>query len=177
MSNSLSPEALEQLIRTIRPPIDTHLVAQARAEAAEEASRLPKKREKEEAARVLRKQSKFSKLKEAINMARKPRMRKVEQYLCDECDRVITKPTEGFVVHGNIYAADPSTRGGLIGDNFPPASQETIKAEDVKQTVLCKQCFMNAVGLCDKSTPRQKSVKNEIDDVLKHWSPMPRTRL
>jgi uncharacterized protein YlaI len=89
-------------------------------------------------------------IKDKILMARKPRMRTVEQYLCDECDSIISNESEslsGFVVHGNIYAADPTKRGGLIGNNIPEVGQdETINPREIKETVLCRSCFFNALG-------------------------------
>lgn len=74
----------------------------------------------------------------------KSRLRTVEQYLCDRCDCVIREPEKGFVVHGNIYVADPTSMGGLIGNNFP---EEGGKIEDIKKSVYCLQCFLIAIGL------------------------------
>ena len=75
-----------------------------------------------------------------IKRSRKPRMRTIEYYLCDSCDDPISKPTDGFVIHGNIYMADPSTVGGLVGDNFPD-SEEPFTEDNVTKTVLCRKCF------------------------------------
>jgi hypothetical protein len=87
------------------------------------------------------------KVKEKLRESRKPRMRTVEQYLCDGCDSVIMNPEDGFVVHGNIYMADPVYLDGLIGNNFPP--KDGLIA-DVKKTVFCKRCFLQALGLNTK---------------------------
>ena len=85
-------------------------------------------------------------IREEIRKSRKPRMRTVEQYLCDNCDKIISASTAGFVIHGNIYVADPNVNGGLIGNNFPE-TDEPVSLDRVKKTVLCKECFIEAVGL------------------------------
>lgn len=78
----------------------------------------------------------------------KDAMRTVEHYLCDRCDQVIADPLQGFVVHGNIYVADPKCRGGLIGNNFPDvAPGDKIEVTDVKERVLCINCFKEALDL------------------------------
>lgn len=82
--------------------------------------------------------------------SRKPRMRTVEQYLCDVCDKIIDKPREGFIIHGNIYVADPNKRGGLIGNSFPENGKPFLES-DVKQTVLCKNCFKRELGIEEQS--------------------------
>jgi len=111
-------------------------------------------------------------VREKIDMARKPKMRTVEQYLCDNCDKVIDKPENGFVVHGNIYVADPSCSGGLIGNNFPPLEEgeELTSPDQIKQTVLCKPCFLKAVGVKDVNIrvgdARSDAAALDIDDVI-----------
>lgn len=109
----------------------------------------PARREAEHASRLLKARGgTLEPVREKLRMARKPRMRTVEQYLCDHCDTVITKPTEGYIVHGNIYVAEPSCRGGLVGNNFPEVEPgESITPDSVKQTVFCKACFLKALGL------------------------------
>ncbi len=62
-------------------------------------------------------------------------------------------PTDGFVVHGNIYVADPSSKGGLIGNNFPGGSLKPFTEEDVKETVMCTICLCKALSI-KQSTPR-----------------------
>ena len=83
-------------------------------------------------------------------------MRTVEQYLCDQCDKVIARPEDGFVIHGNIYVADPSCIGGLIGNNFPPLEEgeKLVSIDKIKQTVMCKTCFFRGIGVTDINTPR-----------------------
>jgi hypothetical protein len=81
-------------------------------------------------------------------LKQKEKMRRCQYYLCDHCDQPIYKPEEGFVVHGNIYVADPNCRGGLVGNNFPEVKPgEKIEVTDVQETVYCKRCFIQAVGL------------------------------
>ena len=76
----------------------------------------------------------------------------VTLYKCNSCQKVILKPEDGLVIHGNIYVADPETRGGLVGDNFPTMS-DTLGVKDcnivdisdmVKETAFCIPCFLNA---------------------------------
>lgn len=80
-------------------------------------------------------------IKDELIEARKSRMRTVEYYLCDYCDDAIIHG--GFVIHGNIYSADPSCRVGIIGDNITEGSKE------IKQTVICNHCLLKATGLSD----------------------------
>ena len=76
-------------------------------------------------------------------------MATVTLYKCDGCERIIQKPEDGLVVHGNIYVADPNHRGGLIGNNFPevkPKRSDNVFTESaVKETVFCIPCFMQAI--------------------------------
>lgn len=74
------------------------------------------------------------------------RMKVGHFYFCDACDQPIYDPRDGVIVHGNIYVADPTTRGGLIGNNFPNVKPgEKIEVTDVKETVMCRACFTEAV--------------------------------
>ncbi len=99
-------------------------------------------------------------IKEKLRQGRKQAMRKCEYYLCDSCDSAIYQETGGFVIHGNIYVANPSIRGGLIGNNFPNVVPgEKIEVSDVQETVLCKKCFFQAIGIIDDS-PKMESVKD-----------------
>lgn len=69
-------------------------------------------------------------------------------YLCGRCDSPILKPEDGFVVHGNIYVADPTCRGGLIGNSFPDVKPgDKIEVSDVMERVYCKSCFLTSLGL------------------------------
>ena len=72
----------------------------------------------------------------------------VKLYKCDNCEKVITYPAGGLVIHGNIYVADPTTKGGMIGDNFPETDCidgcASVK-DSVKESVLCVPCFLRAV--------------------------------
>lgn len=60
---------------------------------------------------------------------------------CDKCERVLEKPTDGFIIKGNIYVADAETKGGLIGNNIPDDS-EMIWSSDIKETMLCINCLL-----------------------------------
>jgi hypothetical protein len=93
-------------------------------------------------------------------LKKKEKMRRCQYYLCDACDQPIYKPENGFVVHGNIYVADPNCRGGLIGNNFPEVVPgEKIEVTDVQETVYCKSCFIEAIGLFEN--PVRAEVKTE----------------
>lgn len=85
-------------------------------------------------------------IKEKLRDARKERLRTVQHYLCDSCDMPIMKPEDGFVVHGNIYLADPSAHMGIVGNNFPEQPGD-FAADSVKKSVLCKRCMADALGL------------------------------
>ena len=98
-------------------------------------------------------------VKEKIRESRKPRLRTVEQYLCDGCDLVIADPQDGFVIHGNIYAADPVNIDGMIGNNFP--EDKDALASSVKKIVFCKQCFLSALDLIPKH-----DVKSELTSMI-----------
>lgn len=138
------------------PDISDELSDMLREAAAHDALvETPARREAEHANRLLKSRgATLEPIREKIRMSRKPRMRTVEQYLCDHCDAVIAKPTDGYIVHGNIYVAEPSCRGGLIGNNFPEVEpDEPIKLEAVKQTVFCKACFLKALGLEPAKAP------------------------
>lgn len=112
-------------------------------------------------------------IREEIRKSRKPRLRTVEQYLCDNCDRIISSPSGGFVVHGNIYVADPTINGGLIGNNFPE-TDEPVSLDCVKRTVLCKSCFIEAVGL--GSSHNYETDMDRVIEDLSGTSARPRPR-
>ena len=104
----------------------------------------------------------FENIKEKVRRSRKPRMRTVEQYLCDNCNVVIDDPNHGFIVQGNIYVADPSCRGGLIGNNIVEKDNNISKVEE---TVFCITCFLAALGLEDRGTAG--IVKTDVSPELK----------
>jgi hypothetical protein len=63
--------------------------------------------------------------------------------ICSVCKNPILRAEDGFIVHGNIYVADPNKVGGLIGDNFKGASS----VETVGKDALCKRCFCSALHI------------------------------
>jgi len=68
--------------------------------------------------------------------------------VCDYCDTVILKDTDGFLIKGNISASNPDIILGLIGNNFPTPSEDgTILLSEIKSTVLCKKCLIKALNL------------------------------
>lgn len=132
-------------------------IEELRRLAGVDAAQTPRVRQEQQVKKVLKKakHKSLEPIKECVEMARKPKMRTVEQYLCDKCDEIIPKDDgktpQGFVIKGNIYTADPSTRGGLIGNNIPevldPDDDQKINPKDIRETVLCKRCFLKAVGI------------------------------
>lgn len=102
---------------------------------------------------IVSKKSRYSgQIASKVKDAKKGKLRVVEHYLCDNCDKVISNPEEGFVIHGNIYAADASQIAGLIGNNFP--DEEESKASEVKKSVYCKFCFLQAIGITASLPPK-----------------------
>ena len=102
-------------------------------------------------------------IKRDISMAKVPRGRIVRFFLCDCCGNTIKKPTtskepyEGFIIRGNIYLADPDDNIGLVGDNIPEEKESLVKIDHIKQTVLCKNCLLKALGI-DKSSALKREV-------------------
>jgi hypothetical protein len=149
--------------------MDERKVHRARQLAADLADAMSFELDQKNANRILSSGGSYHKIKEEINMARKPRMRTVEQYLCDQCDHIIQDAQGGFVVKGNVYTADPTGRGGLIGNNFPETKEgETIDPDAVKETVLCVSCFLSALGLHDipKKRSKPKEAITDVADIL-----------
>lgn len=107
--------------------------------------------------KILQTRGKFGEIKEKITMARKPSMRTVQHFVCDQCDTEIVNPTDGFVIHGNIYAADPSCLGGLIGNNFP-LGDKSFTGDDVRKQVLCYRCFAHALNLDNKVSEEELKI-------------------
>jgi len=69
-------------------------------------------------------------------------------YHCESCDVMIHNEKDGFVIHGNIYVANPSIRGGLIGNNFPDTVPGMkFEITDVRESVLCRKCLLKALQL------------------------------
>jgi len=97
-----------------------------------------------------------------------PKVNEVEFELiprCSGCNKLVTDPKEGFIVHGNIYAAIEE-ESGYIGDNFPSddvtmnigqryckEDEKLIKIdyehirEAVGKVCYCKRCFANALDI------------------------------
>jgi hypothetical protein len=143
------------------------IVRFAQDQAQKGAIELAKTQEKTYISGVLKKcKSKaLSPIKEQIEMAANSKMRVVEQFLCDSCDKIIEKPTDGFIVHGNIYLASPSSRMGMIGNNFPE-KEENFGAVDVCQKVYCKDCFCEVLDIkqqkaTTETKPATKTEKNK----------------
>ena len=148
-------------------------INQAREEAAADAVRTFRERDGVNTDKIVKKKGILAQVRDHIAMAKKDRMRTVNQYLCDHCDAVILDEKKGFVIHGNIYTASVEQKGGLIGDNFPPCKDgEKIDPGSVQKTVLCLTCFVKVLGLnlvLDRSGSevKQSSVRKELESILK----------
>ncbi|MDZ4722536.1 MAG: hypothetical protein SGI97_01275 [candidate division Zixibacteria bacterium] len=71
-----------------------------------------------------------------------------EFVVCDSCTKVIASPEDGFVVKGNIYAADHGENPDrLVGDNFPRSRTFAVRLDEIGETGICRPCLMKALGL------------------------------
>jgi hypothetical protein len=104
-------------------------------------------------------------------LKKKEKMRRCQYYLCDHCDQPIYEAQDGYVIHGNIYVADPNCRGGVVGNNFPEVNPgEKIEVTDVRETVYCKRCFIEAIGLFEPKSasggaPMSSDCQNILDNL------------
>lgn len=117
---------------------------------------------------------------EKLDQVKKPKCRTVQHYLCDRCDGVITNFEKGFVIQGNVYAADPDVICGIIGNAFPnPDAEGKIEAAAVRRTVLCTDCLLVSLGLgskpsvknmnwrdVNKSEPHRKEVEKKMQQIV-----------
>jgi len=84
---------------------------------------------------------------EQLSHLTEDRMKIGQFYFCDDCKQPIYNPSMGYIVQGNIFAADPSQRLGMIGDNFP--KEATFTVDDVRERVYCRRCLMTALNMVD----------------------------
>lgn len=85
-------------------------------------------------------------VKKTLRSENKNEMEIGQFYYCDSCKNPIYNHADGFIIHGNVYVADPSMRGGLIGNNFPDVKPGTkIEVTDIKENVFCKMCLLRAL--------------------------------
>lgn len=71
-----------------------------------------------------------------------------EFVVCDHCGQVIARPEDGFMVKGNIYAADHGAKLlRLVGDNFPRSRSFAVRLDEIGETGICKSCMSKALGL------------------------------
>lgn len=148
---------------------------QARQDAFEEAVEgTPRRRESDFVSKALKKKKGACEpARKEIRRARKDRLRTVEHFLCDACDNEIKSEKEGYVIHGNIYVADPNSVGGLIGDNFPD-DDEPVTKDRVTRTVMCRQCFMRALGLFKPNAYKDDNKRVEAYNVNGRIEAVPR---
>lgn len=126
--------------------VTEEILENARRNAYEQITRNHQDHEDQNIANSIKKKGVCEPARKDVRRARKPRLRTVEHFLCDCCDVEIKSPEEGFIIHGNIYVADPNTIGGLIGDNFPEGD-ELVAKDQVTKSVMCRSCFMRALNL------------------------------
>lgn len=63
-------------------------------------------------------------------------------YYADENGKPLLNHEDGFVIKGNIYAANGT--GGLVGNNFPEQSPFTV--EDVSEVAFSKKHLLKVLG-------------------------------
>jgi hypothetical protein len=59
--------------------------------------------------------------------------------VCDKCDKVIQKSSDGFIIKGNIYSADVDSRNMLVGDNLILTDGGAVYS--VNTSILCRACL------------------------------------
>lgn len=133
--------------------MDEQLIESAREEAAtiaRERTRLESAGRLVEGVLRDRGPSSLEAVKEPLRRAKSPRMRTCSYYLCDDCNEPILNVDHGFIIHGNVYVADPECRGGLIGNNFPNVRPgEKIEVGDVQENVFCRRCLVKILRLTE----------------------------
>lgn len=79
----------------------------------------------------------------------------VAHYICDGCKKPITDPKEGFNIQGNIMLANPNSGQGIIGNGkwiSKVNTEERLIYDEIPETVLCKNCFCNKLGIVTYTT-------------------------
>lgn len=135
----------------------SYVQSHVRDAAARDAAQAPMRRDEEIVKQILGEKLKIpiEQVREELRKARKPTMKTKEHFLCDSCREIITKPAEGFVIQGNVYVADPTMLGGLVGNNIPNADENgNVRANAIKKTVLCTKCLLQTLGL-DKPSKKK----------------------
>ena len=104
-------------------------------------------------------------IKKTLRSENKKEMEIGQFYYCDSCKNPIYNHADGFIIHGNVYVADPSMRGGLIGNNFPDVKPGTkIEITDVKENVLCKMCLLKALKSPSPSSSDHIIINDSISE-------------
>lgn len=105
-----------------------------------------------------------------------PGIKVVSFLVCNHCDQPILRPEAGVIVQGNIYtaSADPQQRGGLVGNNFPPALTKApdgfmIDREAINEVAYHFVCLLTALGYYqEKDTPqRGGSVEQSLAELIR----------
>lgn len=124
--------------------VDEDYMKYIRDQAAKKAMEgFAEKQQEQQSQKALKKQNDgLDSLREEVKSLKRGKV--VQCFVCDNCQTVVTKPEDGFVIQGNIYDASPTNPGGLVGNNIPPPESET---NVVKKTILCKPCLIKTLGL------------------------------
>jgi len=100
----------------------------------------------------------ISELKNAAKQ--KDRLRILNHFLCDCCDKPIMNFRDGYMIQGNIYFANPNQLEGLVGNNFP---QEGTDLTQVKKNVFCKKCLLEVLHFDEQEPIDSVKAEFEID--------------
>lgn len=64
---------------------------------------------------------------------------------CENCDAPLVDSNDGFIVQGNIFAADAETAFGIIGGTGS-LSPDPLTGQPPK-VAYCRRCFCETLGL------------------------------
>lgn len=67
-------------------------------------------------------------------------------FLCQVCKNPILEYSDGFIIKGNVYLANPEDYDGLIGNAFR-INQKSFSLEDVNEYVFCEKCLLEILKI------------------------------
>lgn len=68
-------------------------------------------------------------------------MQTIHRCMCEGCNKLIVEPSDGVIIQGNVCVADPTVRGGLIGNAFPDNEGGTFTLNEVKEYSFHIDCL------------------------------------
>ena len=80
-------------------------------------------------------------------------------YECDDCGKLILNVTDGVIIQGNIYVADPDNVGGIIGNNFPQ-DRATFGIDDVRINAYHISCLTKKLDFKDPEDKLPKIIED-----------------